>query len=243
MPEPTMKCLSKLCDHEYVKTSLSCPQCGYPGITRLYRYQRFDKYTLDIFRNQQIWYPQADGLNDPFEFAFHRKASRIDGIKIDQNSWDMAIAQMKTIGVLSFSEVNNHILMWSHYAGSHKGLCIEFARNETCELGDASHTVPVLYDDALPSVQPLELQEKATTTRIFTTKGKLWEYEAEWRILTHKGNRVERLPGQITGVIFGIAMPEVDRERVRSILKNGVRYYEATMGSRYFGLQVEEMRR
>lgn len=238
-----MRCLSKLCDHEYTKTSLSCPRCGCNGITHLYRYQRFNDHTLDIFKNQQIWYPQADSLNDPFEFAFHRKASGIDGIKIDQESWDVAIAQMKTIGVLSFSEVNNHILMWSHYAGNHQGLCIEFARHGECELGDPGHTVPVLYDEALPSVQPLELQKKATTTRIFTTKGKLWEYEAEWRILTHKGNSVDRPPGPITGVIFGIAMPEADRELVRSILKNSVQYYEATMGSRYFGLQVEQIHR
>jgi hypothetical protein len=34
------------------------------------------------------------------------------------------------VGVLCFSEKYDNILMWSHYAKSHTGLCVEFSRSQ-----------------------------------------------------------------------------------------------------------------
>lgn len=36
------------------------------------------------------------------------------------------INNLKSFGVVSFSKRNDSILMWSHYADSHKGFCIGF---------------------------------------------------------------------------------------------------------------------
>jgi hypothetical protein len=35
-------------------------------------------------------------------------------------------AKLKTTGVLSLSAIDDNVLMWSHYADSHKGICLKF---------------------------------------------------------------------------------------------------------------------
>jgi hypothetical protein len=47
----------------------------------------------------------------------------------------------KEILITCFSEVNYNILMWSHYANNHKGICLKF---KTTQLGN---TVGLLFDD------------------------------------------------------------------------------------------------
>ncbi|MGV8921279.1 MAG: DUF2971 domain-containing protein [Pseudomonas sp.] len=53
-------------------------------------------------------------------------------------------------GVFSLSEINDDILMWAHYAESHKGFCIEYSRTVENVLGTQAE--PVIYQKDLPSL-------------------------------------------------------------------------------------------
>lgn len=44
------------------------------------------------------------------------------------------IDELKLFGVLSLTERNDSILMWSHYSDSHKGFCIGFNSMPECKL-------------------------------------------------------------------------------------------------------------
>ena len=46
------------------------------------------------------------------------------------------IEENKDSGVICMSEVCDSILMWSHYAQGHMGVCFEFIRAEDNDLGD-----------------------------------------------------------------------------------------------------------
>ncbi|MBE7546548.1 MAG: DUF2971 domain-containing protein [Candidatus Kuenenia stuttgartiensis] len=174
-----------------------------------------------------IWFSTAEKLNDPFEFSFHLSEMHINGFPIDEVSLETAIRAMKQMGVLPFSEINDNILMWSHYSESHTGFCIEFERTDSNELGNWDYCMPVLYDDNLPTIKPIELGDKKVVSKILTTKSKLWSYEREWRILVNKGNQIHDLPGNITGIVFGCRMLFAKRREIARILGGAVTYMHA----------------
>ncbi len=145
---------------------------------------------------------------------------------------------MKQMGVLSLSEINNNILMWSHYSESHTGFCIEFERTDSNELGNWEHCAPIIYDQTLPIYNPVDLEKKETVTQILLTKSDLWSYEKEWRIIAKKGNQTHPLPGNITGIIFGYKMPIEKRREIALILGSTVNYMEATKSLTKFEVDI-----
>lgn len=55
---------------------------------------------------------------------------------------------LNTRGVTCFSEINDDLLMWSHYGGRYRGICLEFST----ESGPLSKARQVSYVDRPPSV-------------------------------------------------------------------------------------------
>jgi hypothetical protein len=111
------------------------------------------------------------------------------------------------IGVLSLSEVADDILMWSHYADSHQGVCLRFSS----ETGWFREAQEVLYEDERPVVNlirdtPREYQEKAVLY-----KSVHWSYEKEWRVIDHSipGHGVHNYdPAALDGIIIGTKTAE-----------------------------------
>ena len=62
------------------------------------------------------------------------------------------IEENRNMGVLCLSEVCDSILMWSHYAENHKGVCFEFIRAEDNDFGDLELCSPVKYDRHYPII-------------------------------------------------------------------------------------------
>lgn len=236
-----MECRSRICRKEFDKRKLRCPHCDAVGVDKLYKYRGFNARTLLILSTQQVYFPTAHRLNDPFEFDFQLLGNAVGGIKIDQDSLREAKAAMKNYGVFSLSEPNNNILMWSHYADEHRGLCLEFERTDSNDLGNPDHCIPVIYDDELPAFKAEDLTTPGSISKILTAKGRFWDYELEWRIISRDGNKEFPFPGDLTGVIFGFRMPEPQRDLVRSILGTTVQYYETSRSSRYYALGVDAL--
>lgn len=105
-----------------------------------------------------------------------------------------------TVGVLCLSETGEEILMWSHYADCHEGICLEFDGN--FEL--MAEAQQVQYEESRPLMDvhcdsPHELLQKH-----FLTKAKQWEYEQEWRVIRPGGVGVVTFPPEmLTGIIIG----------------------------------------
>lgn len=87
----------------------------------------------NFFEEGFIRLSQPSALNDPFEAAFCREslddlASHFD----ESTSWDPEYGEltfsqyvdfrMHHIGVISFTENKENLLMWAHYANEHKGV-------------------------------------------------------------------------------------------------------------------------
>jgi Protein of unknown function (DUF2971) len=236
--EPEIIC--KKCDNVFNRRMLECPKCGEIGVKALYKYVSFNEHSLSILINKSIWCPKAKSLNDPFEFYFCLNDNSIDKDSIKKTKNDI-----KEMAVICFSETNDDILMWTHYAQGHTGFCIEFDRTTNNELGDYDKCVPVIYgeDNQVLSFTSSQIEKEYTFTKIATSKSKHWEFENEWRLIIRRefANKYIPLPAQITSIIFGCEMLLENRRTIANILGPKYLYKEAIKSDKEFSLKIESV--
>ena len=142
--------------------------------------------------------------------AFIARQSSIE-TKISEARKGMQISLQNSIhnfGILCLSETDKSILMWSHYASSHGGICLEFERSESNKLGT----------DARP-VKYVRRRFKNDDPDLILEKYIGWKYEREWRILENKGNRLYAFPGRLLSVTCGAMMSSADKEVVSYLIR------------------------
>lgn len=103
-----------------------------------------------------------------------------------------------------FSEIYDSMLMWSYYADSHKGLCIEY---DLSKLSKSQENQEIIDSFAKVHYSPnridcLSGDAEDNAVKILTSKSDVWSHEQEWRIVCETEN--EWLPFDcITGIYFG----------------------------------------
>lgn len=153
---------------------------------------------------------------------------------------------MKKIGIYCLSSVKDDILMWSHYAESHKGLCLEF--DTTKEIVYFGQAFKVNYSNEYPSIDVIKigLGKDNEYRKVVLTKSKHWEYEHEWRIIKPQGfggAGIHRFQAELlTGVILGALITAEDRDKVVDWVKNyptKITLYEAKINRTKYQLDIE----
>lgn len=96
-----------------------------------------------------------------------------------------------------FCREYNEILMWSHYADKHKGLCIGFNLDGLLETFKFIKS-NVNYPDNFSKVDYCANPEKALEYFV-STKAKNWKYENEIRLRTNKEN-IEFIDNPLKGI-------------------------------------------
>ena len=133
--------------------------------------------------------------------------------------------QKREIGVYSLAGNARSILMWSHYASNHQGLCLQFdiARDPETFL----HAISVEYSSEYPVINWVDDTAKQITIAI-KRKHCGWRYEGERRIVRPRCARTY-LPfrsSAFVGVVFGCNCSPQVRSAVVDILDE-----RATSGS------------
>lgn len=167
-----------------------------------------------------MWARQAPHLNE------QQRQSEVDAILRDP-SRDPRIPENNTlfaatynslvtaqVGVLCLSEVNDSILMWSHYADCHRGLCLVYETSNPFFF----NAQPVRYQRERPRVNPIFQSNEEMLENAIFTKSSEWAYEKEWRILHYQQGKGERQspPVCLKAIILGVAMSGDDRRLVES---------------------------
>ena len=157
-----------------------------------------------------------------------------------RNLIDRIQQKVNETGVLSFSAICDSILMWSHYADNHRGVCLKFSLERWRDMSMALY--PVGY-----SVERLSLQldrqsyEQGQLIRAVTlTKDQCWQYEQEWRVLGKTPGEFPFPLDALVGIIFGCMASEADKARVRRAVarRTHVVLYQAKMKEGEFGLDI-----
>jgi hypothetical protein len=240
---------------------------NHPEVESLFKYKPVNQFTLDIIASDRIFYPKAESFNDPFDTRCSIKGNSAivnstDLAKIarafpTENTSEMLAftrkdmtkeigsfnEKLKKFGILSLAEGPKDILMWSHYAEHHKGICIEFQRSKLDDLGDITKTRKVNYTKNYPSVSAKSLLNETdiekTLMRVLYTKSEFWKYEQEWRMFVPEGNKVYRVPSKIQSITFGSRASQMDIDIVRRLVKGSdILLHQAQLKESEFGLKI-----
>lgn len=183
-------------------------------------------------------------------------------VKEIKSKKDMFISIWKKVicnyGIVSFEESFDNLLMWSHYADSHKGICIEFSLKENFVsqlIKEKIVSGNVKYDNNQPEMKHSfdyafnicrSREELFNLVRdIIFTKYEGWAYEKEWRWLKEIDNeqRHINLPqGCISKIIMGAKSSREDKLRIKSIIENNklsIPVVNAVLDERRYAIKVK----
>lgn len=179
----------------------------------IYKYYSDKPRNFESVKNQELWFSAPCNYNDVFDCEIFVDEKGIfdsicnsipdeRGVLPGSPMWHELKKQSRqsvkrlreilatikeTIGIACFSETDDSLLMWSHYANNHTGICVEYDMNEIIyKLKYAP--VPVLYSDDRIVFKSLDTDSLySDALRYFirgtTTKSRDWSYEKEWRIV------------------------------------------------------------
>ena len=150
--------------------------------------------------------------------------------------------EVNKVGILSLSGVNDNILLWSHYAFGHTGLCIGFIATDISPFFRLAQKVH--YNQNYPNIDILNNSPVEMVEAFLLTKAQDWSYEAEWRIIDHdEGHGLKQFPEKLmTEIIFGACMSKEDKKEVMSWLEkrnNPVRLFQAVLEPKTYSLRIE----
>lgn len=128
----------------------------------LYKYTGNSSQAISNIKNHALWFNTVNSFNDPFDIYPAYKMDeeeRQQAMVLFQKTKDIDIGLAQTFtaeelsvlerlqdrcmpvessksGVTCFSEERDNIIMWSHDANSHKGICLGFDLSESSTIGD-----------------------------------------------------------------------------------------------------------
>jgi len=125
----------------------------------------------------------------------------------------------RRLAILSLAERPTDVLLWSHYAESHRGVCLQFDTT-ACDIFRAS--LKVTYADSAPTLHWFTDDEMTMFRAVTLGKGSQWRCEDEWRSIEfNRGAGVRSYsPNALAAVIFGLETPLKDRAMVRQWCEN-----------------------
>lgn len=147
-------------------------------------------------------------------------------------------------GVLSLTSTHENILLWSHYASGHSGICLQF--RVVVDPAFFAPAVPVTYTRDLPLPHLLGDNRDERAQQLLLTKAEDWAYEREWRILQpDRGPGSRSFPSELlAAIIFGVKMSKDDRETVIKWVaqrSTPLPVYKAALDTTKYGLVFEQL--
>jgi hypothetical protein len=119
----------------------------------------------------------------------------------------------------------SNVLMWSHYADNHRGICLEFGVADNPLFRTAAE---VVYREEYPRWVPCDIYDKpGLVMELILTKSRDWCYEEEYRLVSVQTSALTnfqqlhgdffRLPkGALKAVIMGC---EADHKNIGAFIK------------------------
>jgi len=217
----------------------------------LYKYYSINKNFISWLSQRSFWFSKPQNFNDPFEFKIQELSEKdIDNLDIKSleaiNPWysrkdliekalDTYQNELYNFWICSFSEIRDNILMWWHYADSHKWICIWFDIWDTKQSG--FHKIQ--YTEQYPNIDLENVWHIDWLAKILITKSIDWSYEKEWRKILIEGDTSTEYGAEISEVIFWFKTSESDKKLVRNILKkDNVRYFQSNISSNKYALEI-----
>jgi len=238
----------------------------------LYKYQRINTYFYDLLINNEFYFATPNELNDPMDCNFNivnegdendwrnwldrfdffsSKAKEVLFQHLKKNNFDENILFKKdnnfdqvrnSFGITCFGEKKDNLTMWSHYADSHKGVCIGFEPqlNSTSQgflfenlfVDYPNDTIPrnfypltkVDYMDSIPEPYNNLKEPPKELFKFVKTKHTKWSDELEHRLIIdfhlHKEKKYKFQKQHLKEVTFGMGINASDKELIQNLVNS-----------------------
>lgn len=242
------------------------------NIPDLYQYRQWNEHTRKQLCNEFIWCSKATEFNDPFDSILNLPILR----SIVKEYHDCNCTQLNEYNILKlYNDISNershmriscltpenrNLLMWSHYAKNHEGICIEY---DTAQLDTSRKKfciAPVIYTDDNMALKSsiYHCQTKDCLGKdvirfsiggnisliLAMVKGKVWEYEKEYRIFSDEMNFKDgeySVHWPIKAVYLGLKIKEPDKEEVINIARSRYPVFQAVPSNYCVGLDFNKI--
>lgn len=166
----------------------------------IYKYVNFSS-AKEIINKNTIKFNLSSSFNDPFDGKAFIEANlpyeELDKITfLDRMDKTLKEVILKTIkksdfakmvnkyindntSISCFSKVDDNLLMWSHYADEHKGMCFKFDISKDYDFFCIPVKVEYKKDFLIYKITEI----KDFLLKQYSTKGLDWEYEQEVRVI------------------------------------------------------------
>jgi hypothetical protein len=182
---------------------------------KLYRYHSISTRTFIGLDKKAVWFSHSSKFNDPYDssavfFNGLMHAAWEDEMK-KVNTTPFEIKQLKkvikeeedrlnadfveksrdSLRICCFTENKDSVLMWSHYADQHKGICVEY-NFSTLPINDVrlKWLYPVVYSKILINISEYLIPDNINPFVFMLSsmhKYRAWKYEKEWRMMIANG--------------------------------------------------------
>ncbi len=226
---------------------------------------RLDERVRPVFEECKLWFSSPANFNDPFDCKIYptipsdeelakylannaENATPADygvireGIKLSPGLAKKAIDDViNKRGVKCSTPNNANIPMWSHYANSHTGICLEF--DTLVDSAFFVYPINVIYSEVYPN---LEFTDKRFAMDVLRTKSKDWEYEKEVRICKPQNGYHNFNPKSLISVTFGCNTPEDKLSQIVDIIRQNqslehVRFFRCKTNPKQFKLDIDSL--
>jgi Protein of unknown function (DUF2971) len=206
----------------------------------LYKYCPINEHTINMICSNEAYFSLPIKFNDPFDcnivpeiiYTPEEHMKFVSVLKETNNftqteyrglvenpkkfigmEWNNIIEEIrKNIKVFCLSSVNDNILMYSHYAEKHRGICLEFLVTNDPFFDTLDY---VRYKKMIPPFHAFNENKNLIQNELkeieVLTKSCQWSYEEEWRILKNGSPIYIFSPEILSSIIFGCQTSSEDK--------------------------------
>ncbi len=182
--------------------------------------------------------------------GFEQLFNLSEGQDIQPETWDELLNQFihtfynERIAICCLSEIPDSILLWSHYANNHQGVCLEYHVQKHGFLH--KELLPVNYYKEYPLVNMFEFEGTfySLVMQNVVSKAWDWDYEYEWRAVVVDDEGLYPVDREdLRKVIFGVNTPKEDEDKlIKHLLEHGydnVEIHKAVMNESKYEILFE----
>lgn len=210
----------------------------------IYKYMSSD-YILNTLRDNYLFFNSFSNFNDPFDcninlFDFNKEVDSKTGLRKLKDKEKQFQKELNSYKICCFTRTQNNLLMWGHYANSHKGVCLGFSA-ESSDLNalDMHYTKEFTKANFFPF-------DEDKLHHVFYSKSFEWEYEQEMRVVKNnlKDGRFIFNPQELISICFGLNINTKLKKDLLKIIKEKykhIKVFQAQMDLNSYNLNYLEI--
>ncbi len=199
----------------------------------LLSFRPFNEYMIQDLINGEVTACSPAVMNDPFDTPLLHWGRHLLDRKAHKKHIKHFIKALDNYRIRSFSRIENNdgemiknILMWSHYAQNHEGICIQYNFSRAfAKLSEDNRAIRFKEIDYVDKERAIDLTSDKMDTHIgLCIKQNFWKYENEVRLISYSpGYESPFIPikldaaSKISKIYFGARCSNRHIETIKSI--------------------------